>query len=128
MKIESVRPKLVVLVVYKSKQSHWRGFCTPYDVTCNAETREEAMARLEALVRLYEEGLEKYSYPKHLSIKPITHVEDRQVFRRVKEIVAADIQRSLTTRFNSFQTENVRTFKATSPFATGCYYSQPSPI
>lgn len=73
----------IILVVYKSKNGLWRGFCNPYDVTCNSDTKEEAKQQLIKLVRLYEEGLQKYHNPRHLVFKELSSKEDDKLFRAV---------------------------------------------
>src|ERR1035437_5197930 len=84
----SIKPKLVVLAVYKkSSDQVWRGYCYPYDVTCNAKTLEEAKSQLESLVELYEEGLRQYNYSAHLSLKELTDEQDIKVFEKVLEKV-----------------------------------------
>jgi len=71
----------VVYVVYKKKSgSTWRGFCVPYDVTCVADSANDAKKKLESLVKLYEKGLEKYKYPRHLVFKKLSEKDDRSVF------------------------------------------------
>lgn len=73
----------IILVVYKAKRGPWRGFCNPYDVTCSADTVEEAKKQLIALVNLYEEGLQKYHNPKHLVFKKLSNKEDDRLFRTI---------------------------------------------
>ena len=72
----------VIMVVYKS-QDGWRGFCVPYDVTCNARTQEEAKNKLGALVKFYEEGLNKYGNPKNLTFKELTDQGDKVFFDKI---------------------------------------------
>lgn len=73
----------VIGVVYKSKNGNWRGFCYPYDVTCNADTKEEAMEALNGLVETYEESLERHNNPRHLIEKRLTDREDQMVFKKL---------------------------------------------
>ena len=83
----------IVFVVYKTKKG-WRGFCHPYDVTCNAETLEDARKRLEKLVKLYEGGLKKYKNPRHLFFKKFSNQEDKKFFDNVVwPKISQDIQR-----------------------------------
>lgn len=91
-------PKLVVLVVYESKDNHWRGFCVPYDVSCNAKSKIDAINKLEKLVKLYEEGLGKYNYPQHLSIRKLTDQEDSLVFEKIKGRVAEHYAQHIRAR------------------------------
>jgi len=85
--MKGVRHKLIILVVYKTKEGNWRGFCSPYDVTCETKNKGVAINRLEKLVKLYEEGLEKYGYPRHLSLRYLSDGDDKKVFKIVKEII-----------------------------------------
>lgn len=107
--MSNYRPKFIVLVVYKSKDASWRGFCFPYDVSCNAESKVGAMKKLEKLVKLYEEGLENYNYPKHLSIRELTDEEDKSIFekieRKVIEHYAQHIRERMRKNILEFQRE-----------------------
>ena len=85
-------PKLILYVVYRSNNGYWRGFCSPYNVTCEARTKESAKQKLEKLVDLYVEGLKKYNYPKHLSMIPLTEKEDNKVQKIVLEKICEDIK------------------------------------
>lgn len=81
----------VVMVVYKT-QDGWRGFCVPYDVSCNAETQEEAKSRLEMLVKFYEEGLNKYNNPKSLILKELSDDEDKLLFNKIWPHISKNIE------------------------------------
>lgn len=83
MAMKKIKIVPVVFVVYKSKDGDWHGFCHPYDVTCEAKTMEEAERRLTNLVKLYEEGLNKYGNPEHLIIKELSDKEDRDFFTKI---------------------------------------------
>src|SRR3989338_217954 len=73
----------VIGVIYHSKDGNWRGFCYPYDLTCNAKTKDEAREKLTSLVETYEEVLSKYNSPRHLVEKNLTDAEDRKIFKEV---------------------------------------------
>lgn len=77
------RPNIIVNVVYKTKEGFWRGFCSPFDVTCEANTQKKAITQLEESVKLYLDGLKKYNFPKHLSIKPLSSPKDKKIFDEV---------------------------------------------
>ncbi len=79
------------MVVYKS-QDGWRGFCVPYDITCNAKTQEGAKKKLEALVELYEEGLNRYGNPKHLILKELSDEEDKAFFNKIWPHISKNIE------------------------------------
>lgn len=116
-------PKLVVRVIYKSKGGYWRGFCSPYDVTCEAKTKDSANDRLQRLVSLYEEGLEKYNYPSHLAIKPLSNREDKKVFGMALKVVSNDIKRAIVHDYNKYQQERVvQKFTMINPSGSGHYY------
>jgi hypothetical protein len=72
-----------VLVAYKSKNGSWRGFVQPYDITIEADSKGKAIESLREMVESYEEGLKKYSYPPHLSIKHLSNEEDNEVFNQL---------------------------------------------
>lgn len=121
--VEGYRPKLIIFVVYKTKDGGWRGFCSPYDVTCEAKKKTEAMDRLERLVKLYEKGLGKYGYPKHLSIRPLSDREDKIVFEKVKKKIVSNIERN----FLRFQAEKRKeTFQIKNPMSPSGYYLCPT--
>lgn len=79
----------IVSVVYKSTEGYWKGFVHPYDVTVQANTKKDAIAKLEVSLRLYEEGLRKYAYPKHLIFPSVFDQEDREAFNKVVELRGA---------------------------------------
>jgi len=121
-------PKIIILVVYKTKESNWRGFCHPYDVTCEANNVKVAMKRLEKLVSLYEEGLKKYGYPKHLSIRPLSDEDDRKVFEIAIKIVKKKIIEAIKKDFLKYQQEKQQKeeFKTKNPIPlTGYFYPCP---
>lgn len=127
--MKGIRPKLIILVVYKTKESNWRGFCNPYDVTCEAKNKEVAMNRLEKLVKLYEEGLEKYGYPRHLSLRYLSDEDDKKVFKIVKEIIKRKIieemKRELKKDFLVEQ-QKKEEFKTKTPILlSGYFYPRP---
>ena len=99
-------PKLVLSVVYKSKNGLFRGFCSPYDVTCESATAKEAMAKLDSLVDLYEDGLKKYKFPRHLSIKDLTNDEDKKVFSIALNVVSKELKKKVRNSYLNYQLEN----------------------
>ena len=120
--MKEYKPKIKAFVVYKTNGS-WRGFCVPYDVTCEAETKREALRRLEKLVRLYEERLEKYVYPKHLSIRPLSDKDDQIIFQKVWKKIISDIEQD----FLEFQAKKQKEeFKMREPVNLYGYYLCPA--
>lgn len=103
-----VHPKMVFYIVYKTKNGNWRGFCSPYDVTTEAYTSEEAKKQLEDQVKLYEEGLKKYSYPEHLAIKELSDKEDQVVFKIALKEVFSDLKKKLSGKYLEFQARKER--------------------
>lgn len=119
------RPKLVIIVVYKTTNNKWRGFCAPYDITCNTDSQEEAITAIENLTELYEEGLRKYNFPEHLSVKPLTNKSDREVFKFVIAQIAKDISQRMTERFLDYersQSKKMFEFENATHRASGTYY------
>ncbi len=117
-------PKFLIFVVYKKASNNWRGFCFPYDVTCETETKKEAMNRLEKLVKLYDEGLKKYGYPKHLSVRQLSNPKDRIVLAKVEEKIISDIKRD----FLRFQAEKQKEeFRIGGAMSLSGYYLCPVP-
>lgn len=115
------RPKIIIFVAYKAKDGNWRSFCSPYDISCEAETRLEAMKRIEKSFKLYEEGLKKYGYPKHLSIRPLSDEQDQLVFEIVKRKVFADMEKN----FLKFQEKKKEKFRIKEPLSLSGYYLCP---
>ncbi len=106
----------VIEIFYTSKDGNWRGFCYPYDLTCNAKTKEKAQEKLTNLVQTYEEILSKYNSPRHLVEKGLTDVEDKKVFKAAwpsisKEIAAqiktASTPENYTTKFSSTAVKSI---------------------
>jgi len=72
-----------VLVTYRAKNGSWRGFVAPYNITTEAETKEQAQTALQEMVEVYEEGLKKYDYPEHLTVVTLSDDEDKDVFNHL---------------------------------------------
>jgi predicted RNase H-like HicB family nuclease len=72
-----------ILVVYKSKEGYWKGFAHPYDVTSQADSKDEALKKLKELVKIYEDELKEFGYPSHLRHQPLSFEEDREIFNMV---------------------------------------------
>ena len=104
-RIENFKPQFAVLVVYKSKEGYWSGFCAPYDVTCQAGSKEKAMKNLESLVELYEKELAEFGYPKHLSLRPLSLAEDKKVLREIWPKVYEEITKEFPRDFMKAQVE-----------------------
>lgn len=81
----------VIAVVYKSRDGNWRGFCYPYDLTCNADTKESAKKFIEDLIDVYEKNLERYNNPLHLIDKKLSESEDQAVLKRIWPRVSRQI-------------------------------------
>lgn len=118
----SFPPKIVVTVVYKTNQKDWRGFCFPYDVTCNAPTEKEAKKTIQEMVDLYEEGLKEYHFPKQLSIKPISNTTDKKVFAIIQKEIAKGIQEKVSEQFTEFQGEYEKRNEIKKNALTANYY------
>jgi len=98
-------PKIIIEAVYRSKDGTWRGFCVPFDISCTAETAEKAMKAIDELVELYIDGLKKYGFPVHLTVKELSDEEDRKVFGRVLKHVIADMTKKMRSDLEKFQLE-----------------------
>lgn len=102
-------PQLVVLVVYKKKDGKtWRGFCAPFDVTCEAKSHKAAMTLLEELVECYMEGLKQYDYPEHLTIKELSNPEDKKAFIPILKDIAKMVQEMISKRFYLYVEEGAK--------------------
>ncbi len=126
MKPKNIRPKIVILVIYKTIDGDWRGFCSPYDIACNGTTKKGVLESLKSMVSLYEEGLEKYDYPRHLSIKPLSDPEDEIVFRKALKIIAETEKRKLMKDYYEYQERecNKFTVRNREHSLSGYYYHQ----
>ncbi len=96
----------IIMIVYKTNDG-WRGFCHPYDVTCNAETQALAKERLDNLVALYEDGLKKYKNPKHLIIKKLSDEEDRNMFNKFWPKILEDIHKKRVSSYKEYISQPV---------------------
>lgn len=97
-------PKIIISAVYKSEEDGtWRGFTAPFDVSCTADSQKGAMKKIDKLTELYEDGLKKYGYPKHLVAKELSDEEDKKVFNIVLDSVLADMRKQMQSDFRKFQ-------------------------
>ena len=101
-------PKLTIFIFYKTKDNTYRGFCSPYDVTYESESKEETEAELKKLVALYEEGLKKYNFPKHLSVKQLSNLEDKRVFNIALEQILDDFKHKMLKKYHEYQASKKR--------------------
>ena len=101
-----LKPNLVIKVVYSVNKDLWRGFCFPFDVTCEAETKGKAEKILEDSVSVYVEGLERHGYPDHLSLRSLSDPRDRGAFAIVNKIVVEDIKRRMLSNALKYQRRN----------------------
>lgn len=124
MKPLNIRPKLVILVVYKTNEGHWRGFCSPYDVSCDRLTKKGVLESLKESVSLYEEGLKKYNYPRQLSIKQLSNPQDKAVFKMALKIIAEKEKESLLNNYYKYQEEELNYIKNSDHNLSGYYYHQ----
>ena len=120
--MKQFRPNLIVMVVYKTKDSTWRGFCSPYDVSLERETRAKAIKDLRDSVKLYEEGIKKYSYPRHLSLLELSNGQDRKVFDLIRRKVASVVEEEIREKFLEYQEPKEEKVSLQNPTATGYYY------
>ena len=123
-------PKIIIEAVYKSKDGTWRGFCSPFDISCTADTQNEAMKKIDELVEIYTEGLKKYAYPVNLTIKELSDEEDKIVFNEVLKFIIEDISLKMKKDFAKFQLEKEsNSFKLTNKIkATGTYLFLPNQV
>ena len=84
-----VYPK--VSLFYKTEDGLWRGFMTPYDVSFEAKTRKKVEEVLPKLVKLYEEGLQKYKNPPHLMTVPLSDKEDIKIFDKWASVISPTV-------------------------------------
>lgn len=97
------KPKILFYIVYKKKEGYWRGFCSPFDVVVEADTQKQALNLLEDAVALYWDGLKKYKFPKHLSIKPLSDPEDEKVFKKALVILSKKIAEKILKDYEDYQ-------------------------
>lgn len=124
MPLRNIKPKIIIFVIYETRDGTWRGFCSPYDVSCNASTKEAAIETLKKLVSLYEEGLKKYGYPAHLTIKPLSDPEDEKIFKKALKIIANMEKEKLVKSYYEYQEQNKFEISGRDPNLSGFYYHQ----
>lgn len=62
-----------VLVVYQIEPQLWRGFVMPFDITYEAESKDEVVDILRQMTEVYVDGLKEYNNPTHLSDVPLSN-------------------------------------------------------
>lgn len=83
----------VIGIVYESKAGTWRGFCTPYNLTCSTASKKETMKKLEELVAIHNEVLTEWKVPRRLVYRELADAEDKRVFEEVQpRIPQEDLQ------------------------------------
>lgn len=93
MKIKTAQKRFTLNVIYKTTNNGWRAFCFPFDISCEAKTKEEAYRIIRNLSALYNEGLKKYNYPDHLIFKKLSNSEDRRMLEIVRKELIKERQR-----------------------------------
>lgn len=101
--MNNFHPKFIILIAYKAKNGNWRGFCSPYDITCEAYTLKQTKQKLMRLVELYEDGLKKYNYPQHLAFRQLTEKEDQRIFKMALKVIAEDFKKKFTEKNLEYQ-------------------------
>lgn len=120
--MKGIAPKMVILAVYKTKENYWRGFCAPFDITVNAQTKKEAMINLEKLVDLYIDGLKKYNFPKHLSIKPLSDPKDKKILNLITRHIAKQEEEKIKNQFIKYVSEQREKFNFSVDNSSGYFY------
>lgn len=72
-----------VMVVYKTPEGLWRGFVVPFDITYEAQSKEEVHSVLKDMIASYVEALNMYNHPKHLIDVPLSDKEDETKWSRI---------------------------------------------
>lgn len=103
METKGQQTNMVVLAAYASKvnKGMWKAFAAPYGITTQAKTCEEAKSKIEELVALYQEGLEKHGYPADLVFKDFSDSEDKRVLDMLWKEIIKDLKAE-TERSRSF--------------------------
>jgi hypothetical protein len=89
---QEVLPCSSIAVSYESKEGSWRGFVIPYDLTYEADTKEEVMKVLQDMVLSYEDALKEYGSPSHLASVPLTVDEDINKFDKIRNDLISKIK------------------------------------
>jgi len=88
-----------VMVIYKSDDSSWRGFVVPYDITYEADTKEEVREVLSNMIPSYTEALAIYNNPSHLADIPLSDKEDETKWSRI----SWDVLKKLKSRVSKIE-------------------------
>jgi len=67
-----------IMVTYKTESGSWRGFVVPFDVTYEADTKEEVETVLHEMIESYLQALRIYKNPNHLNQVPLSHPDDQR--------------------------------------------------
>lgn len=76
-----------VHVAYLTASGSWRGFVQPYDITTEMASKDDVKTALQEMCELYEDMLEEYGRPEHLSFKPLSNAQDQMMFNKVSTAI-----------------------------------------
>lgn len=85
-----------VMVIYKSHESTWRGFVVPFDITYEADSREEVREVLNNMIHSYLEALQEYDNPDHLAVVPLSDKEDEKKWSNISWDVFTKLKKSVS--------------------------------
>lgn len=74
-----------VMVIYQVEEKVWRGFVVPFDITFEAETKNEVKIALRDMISSYVDGLHQYHNPVHLENVPLSFETDRQKWSKISQ-------------------------------------------
>lgn len=72
-----------VMVIYETPTGTQRGFVVPFDLTYEADTKNEVQTVLKDMIASYVDALEIYKSPKHLADLPLSDKDDETKWSRI---------------------------------------------
>lgn len=72
-----------ILGVYESQDGAWKAFAYPYGETTEADSKDEALTQIRDLTKAYEEIIDEYSSPSHLTNVGLCDEEDKKVLNSI---------------------------------------------
>jgi len=85
-----------VMVVYKTDESTWRGFVVPYDITYEADSKEQVREVLNSMIASYCEALHQYNNPAHLTEVPLSDKDDEKKWSKISWDVFMNLKKSVS--------------------------------
>jgi hypothetical protein len=85
-----------VIVVYQASETLWRGFVVPFDITYEAESKDEVVQVLRDMLDSYIAALHQYDSPKHLTNVPLSFEGDAVKWSKISWEVFSKLKKNIS--------------------------------